>query len=72
MPSNSEPIRRVSARKYRGLGDVVEAVAKPVARIIDRVTGSDLAHCPGCARRRDMLNRRFSLRREPVDTGDGA
>jgi len=65
-----EPIRRVSARHYRGLGDVVEVVAKPVARLIDRVAGSDLEHCSGCAARRDRLNRRFSLRREPVDTAD--
>ena len=68
----SKPIRRVTARKYRGLGDVVEAVAKPIARMIDRVAGTDIEHCPGCARRRETLNKRFSLRREPVDTSDRA
>ncbi len=66
------PLKKISARKYRGLGDVVEAVAKPVARMIDRIAGTDIEHCPGCARRRDALNRRFSLRREPVDTRDRA
>lgn len=52
-----KPIPRVSARKYRGLGDVVERVAKPVARLIDRVAGTDIEHCTGCAARREMLNR---------------
>ena len=69
---NEKPIKRVSARKYRGLGDMVEAAAKPVARMIDRIAGTDIEHCSGCARRRDAMNRRFSLRREPVDTDDGA
>lgn len=52
-----KPIRRVSAKKYRGLGDVVEDVAKPVARVIDRIAGTDIAHCSGCAKRREALNR---------------
>lgn len=56
-----EPIRRVSARKYRGLGDIVEAVAKPIARAVDRVDGTDIQHCKGCAKRRDALNRALPL-----------
>jgi hypothetical protein len=52
-----KPIRRVSAKKYRGLGDVVAAVAQPIARAIDRVAGTDIKHCAGCAGRRDSLNR---------------
>ena len=67
-----EPLPRVSARKYVGLGDVAASLAKPVARFIDRVAGTDLENCPACARRQDSWNRRFSLRREPVDTGDEA
>jgi hypothetical protein len=51
-----KPIRRISARKYRGLGDVVERVAKPIARVIDRVAGTDIEHCEGCASRRAALN----------------
>jgi len=69
---NPEPVRRVSANKYRGLGDVVASLAKPVAMILDRVAGTDLENCPACARRRAGLNRRFSLRREAVDTADEA
>jgi hypothetical protein len=58
MKSQNEPspIRRVSARKYRGLGDVIEQVAKPIARAIDRVAGTSLQNCAGCAKRRDFLN----------------
>lgn len=41
----------------RGLGDLVESAAKPIARAIDRVAGTDLEHCPGCAKRREWLNR---------------
>lgn len=41
----------------RGLGDVVHAVAQPIARVIDRVAGTKLAECGGCARRRAVLNR---------------
>jgi hypothetical protein len=55
--NHDEPIRRVSARKYRGLGDLVESVAKPIARVIDRIAGTDLQNCAGCAKRRDFLNR---------------
>lgn len=54
-----KPLKPVSAKKYRGLGDVVEAVAKPIARQIDRIAGTDIEHCHGCAARRKMLNKRF-------------
>ena len=57
----TKPIRRVSAKKYRGLGDVVEAAAKPIARAIDRVAGTDIQHCGGCGARRDSLNKIFPL-----------
>jgi hypothetical protein len=45
-------------------GDMVAAVAKPVARAIDAATSvlpagarTDLQHCEGCARRQEQLNR---------------
>jgi hypothetical protein len=50
-------IKRVSARKYRGLGDVVEVVAAPVAGWLDVVLGTDLQRCKGCAGRKEWLNR---------------
>lgn len=59
-----KPIRRVSSKKYRGLGDVVAAVANPVARTIDRIAGTDLQNCKGCDKRREDWNQRF-----PFTTG---
>jgi len=60
-PPTLEPIRRVSAKKYRGLGDLVAVVAEPVARVIDAVAGTRIQGCAGCAGRRDNWNRRFPL-----------
>jgi len=51
-----KPLRRVSARKYRGLGDVVAAVAEPLARGIDELAGTKIKECAGCKRRRRKLN----------------
>lgn len=49
-----------------GLGDAVEVVAKPVAKAIDRVLGTNLEHCGGCARRKAKLNALVpSLRPKP-------
>lgn len=42
--------------KYRQLGDVVELAAKPIAKSIDRVAGTNLKNCGGCNRRREALN----------------
>lgn len=56
-----DPIPRVSARKYRGLGDLVHAVAQPLASVLDSLTGTRLAHCRGCARRRKAWNHKFPL-----------
>lgn len=43
-------------RRSMGLGDLVAAVAKPIARAIDAVAGTDLEHCQGCAKRQAWLN----------------
>jgi hypothetical protein len=47
-------------RKRRfGLGDVVAAVAKPVAAVVDAVAGTKLKECEGCKGRRERMNRWF-------------
>lgn len=61
-----KPIRRVSPRKYRGLGDVVAAVAQPVAKVIDKAARTNLEGCAGCAKRRRALNGWV-----PFGSGDG-
>lgn len=47
--------------KYRrpGLGDRVAQIAKPIARALDTVIGTDLEHCQSCAERQKWLNERF-------------
>lgn len=40
----------------RGLGDAVAKVAKPIARVIDRVAGTNLENCKPCHERQDWLN----------------
>lgn len=44
-------------RKYRGLGDVVAAIAKPVAAVIDKALGTGLSDCAACRERQEALNR---------------
>jgi hypothetical protein len=56
MKSQTKPLPRVSAKKYAGLGDVVAAMAQPVARTLDAVAGTNIAGCGGCARRQSLLN----------------
>jgi len=46
----------VAPRPLRGLGDVVERIAKPIARRLDRALKTNLENCGGCAKRRDRLN----------------
>lgn len=38
------------------LGDRVAAIAKPVARAIDNIAGTDLENCGGCEQMRRDLN----------------
>lgn len=45
-----------------GLGDIVHALAAPIAKLIDRVAGTDLQNCTGCAKRREEWNGRAAAR----------
>ena len=45
--------------RLEGVGDVVAAVAQPVARAIDGAFGTDLANCSGCKDRRAWLNKKM-------------
>ena len=44
----------------RGVGDQVERIAQPIAKVIDKALGTDIQNCNSCKRRRDYLNKRFS------------
>lgn len=50
----------IEARDILGLGDAVAMVAQPIARVIDRVAGTDIQNCGGCKQRQEMLNRLVS------------
>jgi hypothetical protein len=42
-----------------GLGDRVEKVAQPIAKLIDDVFNTDIQNCGGCKSRKKWLNDRF-------------
>lgn len=52
-----KPIKRVSAKKYKGLGDIVATVAEPIATVLDQTLGTRIKGCASCAKRRQWLNR---------------
>lgn len=67
------PIGRWSAyrlyvkNKLRGMGDVVEKVAGPIAAAIDKLSGgkTKLKGCSACAKRKEMLNHYLPFGRVP-------
>lgn len=40
----------------RGLGDLVEKLARPIAKASDRLLGTKLSGCSACSKRRRKLN----------------
>ena len=46
----------------RGAGDVVSAIAQPIARAIDSVIGTNVAGCGGCKERRRKLNKAMPIK----------
>lgn len=53
---NTKQISLASNGSIRGLGDVVHAVAQPIAKAIDAVAKTNISKCGGCQKRRDKLN----------------
>lgn len=60
------PWQRRQTRRRLGLGDVVAAVAQPIASAVDAVAGTNLKGCGGCQQRRDALNRAVPDVRNPL------
>jgi hypothetical protein len=48
-------------KKISGLGDIVEKVAQPIAKSIDRLFGTNIKDCGGCKNRKNSLNKRFPI-----------
>jgi len=44
-----------------GLGDRVERIAQPIARVIDRVAGTNIQGCGACQKRKEYLNKKFPI-----------
>jgi hypothetical protein len=65
-------ILRPDLWKPKGLGDVVAAVALPVAKAIDAVAGTQVAQCGGCKRRQEALNAAVPFGASKVDTPNPA
>lgn len=59
--------KKGTTHAIRGLGDVVHAVAQPIARAIDLASGgrTQVAHCGGCAQRRAALNKAVPFTNPP-------
>lgn len=55
-----EQIESIKNAKKEGLGDKVEKVAKPIAKAIDYIAGTNIQNCGGCKKRKEALNKLFS------------
>lgn len=42
--------------KSLGLGDRVEQIAQPIAKVIDRIAGTNIQECGACKKRKKKLN----------------
>ena len=47
----------IKTEEWRGLGDVVAAVAKPIAVASDKILGTHIQGCAGCRARQEALNK---------------
>ena len=48
--------RAITAAQQQRYGDAVHEIAHPIATVLDNTLGTDLAHCGGCAERRERWN----------------
>jgi hypothetical protein len=57
---NRGPLRDVKSR-HRGFGDRIERLARPIAKAIDRVAGTNIQGCGACQKRKEYLNEKFPI-----------
>jgi len=55
-------VTRKIPNELRGLGDVVHAIALPVAKKIDWAFKTHLVECKECEKRREQLNKAVPLK----------
>jgi hypothetical protein len=56
-----ETLRLLVESRNEGLGDKIERVARPIAKTIDYIFGTDIQGCKGCEQMRDDLNAGMSF-----------
>ena len=59
LGAKREPEEPAKEPKPIGLGDRVERIAQPIARVIDRVAGTKIRRCGACQKRKEYLNKKF-------------
>ena len=52
---------KTESKRLSGLGDVVEKIAQPVAKLIDGVAGTNVQGCGACKKRKEYLNKKFPI-----------
>ncbi len=57
LTNAGKPAPKPKELPRRGLGDVVALVAKPIARTVDKLTGSTMENCQPCSMRQTALNK---------------
>jgi len=56
---SKDQIASLSEPRPQGLGDRVEKVAQPIAKIIDKIAGTNIQNCGACQKRKEYLNEKF-------------
>lgn len=56
----------MAKKKSFGLGDLVEKAAKPIAKVIDKIAGTDLENCEGCKKRKEKLNKVAIIKEDKI------
>lgn len=61
LPIKRREFLRQDAPMIRGFGDLVHLAAHPIARVIDKVAGTNLQNCGGCHKRREHWNEKLPI-----------
>jgi hypothetical protein len=56
-PNSKAPSPKLQHPPMKGMGDAVEKLAQPIAKVIDKVLGTNVQGCGGCAKRKQWLNK---------------
>jgi|TARA_X000001382_G_scaffold95513_1_gene69927 hypothetical protein len=57
---SKEQLNSFGKPRTLGLGDRVEKIAQPIAKIIDKFAGTNIQGCGACQKRKEYLNNIFN------------